>query len=106
MDGYPKTLEQAKILFAEENLAELDEEIDEEEERVTSDSVMPELVVSLEATDEFLIERVIQQSERDIQGTHYTEEHMMRRLKEYRYWSEYFVVHVLFRYVDEPGSRV
>ncbi|OAD61393.1 Adenylate kinase 7 [Eufriesea mexicana] len=84
MDGYPKTLEQAKTLFAEENLTEFDEEIDEDDEPVTNDTVMPELVVSLEASDEFLKERIIQQPEREIQGTHYTEEHMMRRLKEYR----------------------
>ncbi|KAK9300199.1 hypothetical protein QLX08_007043 [Tetragonisca angustula] len=85
MDGHPKTLEQAKALFAGENVAELDEELkDEETEIETTVSIMPELVVSLEAGDEFLKERIIQRPEREIQGTHYTEEHMMRRLREYR----------------------
>ncbi|XP_043522582.1 adenylate kinase 7-like [Frieseomelitta varia] len=85
MDGHPKTLEQAKALFAGENVDELDEELkDEETEIETTVSIMPELVVSLEAGDEFLKERIIQRPEREIQGTHYTEEHMMRRLKEYR----------------------
>ncbi|CAL7945211.1 unnamed protein product [Xylocopa violacea] len=84
MDGYPKTLEQARELFGGENLAGLDEEIDEEPETDTMDTIMPELVVSLEASDEFLKERIIQRPEREIQGTHYTEEHMMRRLREYR----------------------
>ncbi|KAK1121779.1 hypothetical protein K0M31_010090 [Melipona bicolor] len=85
MDGHPKTLEQAKALFAGENVAELDEELEDEEPEIeTTVSIMPELVVSLEAGDEFLKERIIQRPEREIQGTHYTEEHMMRRLKEYR----------------------
>ncbi|KZC14378.1 Adenylate kinase 7, partial [Dufourea novaeangliae] len=89
MDGYPKTLEQAKILFGGDNSKEVeDEEGDIDEEATDTDdanySIMPELVVSLEATDGFLIERIIQRPEWEIQGTHYTEEHMMRRLKEYR----------------------
>ncbi|XP_076749056.1 adenylate kinase 7 [Xylocopa sonorina] len=84
MDGYPKTLEQAKELFGGENLIGMHEEIDEEPETDGMDTIMPELVVSLEASDEFLKERIIQRPEREIQGTHYTEEHMMRRLREYR----------------------
>ncbi|XP_026668562.1 adenylate kinase 7-like isoform X2 [Ceratina calcarata] len=84
MDGYPKTLEQARELFGGENLAGVDEEVDEETEIDTVDTIMPELVVSLEARDEFLKERIIHRPEREIQGTHYTEEHMVRRLKEYR----------------------
>lgn len=92
MDGYPKTLGQVRELFAEGNLNEEEEEevVDEEAADATDVgySIMPELVVSLEASDEFLKERIIQRPEREIQGTHYTEEHMMRRLKEYRYWNE------------------
>ncbi|XP_071878435.1 adenylate kinase 7 [Bombus fervidus] len=84
MDGHPKTLEQAKTLFGGESLTEFDEELGEDAEIDTMHSIMPELVVSLEASDEFLKERIIQRPEKEIQGTHYTEEHMMRRLKEYR----------------------
>lgn len=84
MDGHPKTLEQAKTLFGGESLTEFDEELGEDAEIDTTQSIMPELVVSLEAGDEFLKERIIQRPEKEIQGTHYTEEHMMRRLKEYR----------------------
>ncbi|XP_043583830.1 adenylate kinase 7-like [Bombus pyrosoma] len=84
MDGHPKTLEQAKTLFGGESLTEFDEELGEDAETDTMQSIMPELVVSLEASDEFLKERIIQRPEKEIQGTHYTEEHMMRRLKEYR----------------------
>lgn len=86
MDGYPKTLDQAKDLFGMENLNEQDEQetYADEEAAVTDDSIMPELVVSLEASDDFLKERIIQRPEWEIQGTHYTEEHMTRRLKEYK----------------------
>lgn len=102
IDGYPKTYEQARILFehAEEMEDEVEEndeeevegerEEEEEEDRETFEdinlkaSIMPELVVVLEASDMFLIERIIDLPEREIQGTHYTEKHMIRRLKEYR----------------------
>ena len=84
MDGHPKTLEQAKALFAGEIVTELDEKLEDEEPEMETESIMPELVVSLEAGDEFLKERIIQRPENEIQGTHYTEEHMMRRLREFR----------------------
>ncbi|XP_076388236.1 adenylate kinase 7 [Megachile rotundata] len=87
LDGYPKTLEQARGLFGGENLNEtIEEEIEGETEtgETTGYTIMPELVVSLEASDDFLKERIIQRPEREIQGTHYTEEHMIRRLKEFR----------------------
>ncbi|XP_078052305.1 adenylate kinase 7 [Augochlora pura] len=90
IDGYPKTLDQAKKLFGK---SQSDEQVDEEEEEDFDEeaadafghyTIMPELVVSLEASDDFLKERIIQRPEWEIQGTHYTEKHMMRRLKEYR----------------------
>lgn len=84
MDGYPKTLEQAQMLFSGERADELEEEVDEEAETEVVTTILPELVVSLEASDDFLKERIIQQPEKNIQNTHYTEEHMIRRLKEYR----------------------
>ncbi|XP_076227677.1 adenylate kinase 7 [Nomia melanderi] len=85
LDGYPKTLDQAKDLFGTGSLNEEDEETYADEEAADADdSIMPELVVSLEASDDFLKERIIQRPEWEIQGSHYTEEHMTRRLKEYR----------------------
>ena len=91
IDGYPKTLEQTQMLFSGERADELEEEVDEEAETDMVTTILPELVVSLEASDDFLKERIIQQPEKNIQDTHYTEEHMIRRLKEYR-WS----AHVIF----------
>ncbi|KAI4491601.1 hypothetical protein M0804_002993 [Polistes exclamans] len=104
IDGYPKTYEQAKILFEyseeieeeeEEENEEEEEEEEEEDEEGEEDkeileemnvkaSIIPRLVVVLDASDDFLKERVINLSEREIQGTHYTEKDMIRRLKEYR----------------------
>lgn len=85
MDGYPKTIEQARKLFRinKENLEE--EEQFKKENIEIRNTILPELIVVLEASDEFLKERVINLPEKEIQNTHYTEKHMLRRLREYRY---------------------
>lgn len=88
MDGHPKTIEQARKLFLinKQNLEEEEEFEDNNIElRNTNIAILPELVVVLEASDEFLKERIINLSEKEIQNTHYTEEHMLRRMREYRY---------------------
>lgn len=77
LDGYPKTLQQAKNLFGDQD------EPDEEEQN--ENKIMPEAVIVLEASDEFLTERLLDLSEAEIQGTHYTEEHVIRRFREYRF---------------------
>ncbi|KAK7483562.1 hypothetical protein BaRGS_00025236 [Batillaria attramentaria] len=79
LDGYPKTLEQAKDLFA------LDDEEEAEEGKPSFDqTIMPEFVISLEATDEFLRSRVMHLPEAMVAGTHNTEKELMRRLADYR----------------------
>lgn len=89
MDGHPKTIDQAKYLFliSKESL-----EIDKEEGEFKdielgniNTAILPELIVVLDASDEFLKNRIINRPEREIQNTHYTEPHMLRRLREYRY---------------------
>jgi len=88
MDGHPKTLEQARNLFLiEESLEEIEGKFVDGnvEVRNVNTAILPELVVVLEASDEFLKERIINRPEREIQNTHYTEEHMLRRMREYRY---------------------
>lgn len=95
IDGYPKTLEQARMLFLisekdlkeEERIKKVEDEFENEDTEVKNVNVtiLPELVVVLEADDKFLKERIINLLESEIQGTHYTEEHMLRRMKEYRY---------------------
>lgn len=97
IDGYPKTFEQSRMLFlvSEEGLKEeeqmerekLEDEFEDEDTEVKNVDVtiLPELVVLLEASDKFLEERIMNLPESEIQSTHYTEEHMLRRMKEYRY---------------------
>lgn len=88
LDGYPKTLEQTIILFGRNGEEEEDavgEEDKDEEVETGIREIKPDLIISLEACDEFLKKRVIDLPERDVQGTHYSAEHMLRRLREYRY---------------------
>ncbi|KAJ8952850.1 hypothetical protein NQ314_007456 [Rhamnusium bicolor] len=49
-----------------------------------SNRIMPDFVISLQATDDFLCERIMKLPEREIQGTHYDEPNMIRRLAEFR----------------------
>jgi len=84
IDGFPHStlspMELAKEIFANEEEGE-----NEDENRLDYDvRLMPELIVSLEATDEFLRERVINLPESSVIGTHNTEEGLTRRLTEYR----------------------
>ena len=46
--------------------------------------MMPELIVSLDADDEFLRQRVMNLPEIVVVGTHLTEDGLMRRLADYR----------------------
>jgi len=46
--------------------------------------LMPELIISLDATDEFLRQRVMNMPESMVVGTHNTEEGLARRLAEFR----------------------
>jgi len=82
LDGYPKTLEQAKELFA---MGDHDDDMEErEKEGDYDDLIMPEFVFSLTASDEFLRNRVMHLKESVVSGTHNTEEGLQRRLIEYR----------------------
>ncbi|KAK0183537.1 hypothetical protein PV327_001574 [Microctonus hyperodae] len=74
IDGYPKTLAQAQRLFDSLTKKNNNEQI----------NIMPELVIILEANDEYLFERVIHLPEHEIQRTNHNLEPMLRRLREYR----------------------
>ncbi|XP_051834387.1 adenylate kinase 7 isoform X2 [Antechinus flavipes] len=82
LDGYPKTYEQAKDLFNQE------EEEEEEESRgkiPPFDKVtIPEFVFALDASDEFLKERVMNLPEAIVAGTHYVQDRFLRSLSNYR----------------------
>lgn len=83
LDGFPKTYDQAKELFNQE-----DEEEEEEELRgkmLPFDKlIIPEFVCSLDASDEFLKERVINLPESIVAGTHYNQDQFLRALSNYR----------------------
>jgi len=80
LDGFPKTYEQAKELFA----AGDEEESEDSRNTKFDQTIMPEIVLSLQASDEQLKNRVMNLPEEIIQGTHNTEEEFLRRLQEFR----------------------
>lgn len=81
LDGYPKTLTQAKELFVS---SEEDADPDDADKPNYETRIMPEMVVHLDAPDEFLKERVMALPEQVVHGTHNTEEGLLRRLAQYR----------------------
>ena len=61
-----------------------DDEAEEEGKASYDTTIMPEFVIALEATDEFLKNRVMNLPESVVAGTHNTEKELMRRLVDYR----------------------
>lgn len=92
LDGYPKTSEQAGEVYGglgggEEEESPGEGDMDDYEDRfaaIANSKIMPQYVFSLVAPDDFLCERIKRQQEKDIEGTHYTEPHMKRRLEIFR----------------------
>ncbi|KAJ8409139.1 hypothetical protein AAFF_G00241600 [Aldrovandia affinis] len=81
LDGYPKTYDQAKELFYGE-----EEEAEDPRSKMPlfNQKIIPDYVFSLNATDEFLKERVQNLPESVVQGTHYAQDQFLRRLAEFR----------------------
>ncbi|KAK9874968.1 hypothetical protein WA026_005783 [Henosepilachna vigintioctopunctata] len=90
LDGFPKTMQQVQELFGgtsldeEENIEEEDADEEDKIAAITNSKFMPEFVFSLQAPDSVLCERIKKLQEKDIEGTHYTEEHMKRRIENFR----------------------
>ncbi|KAM6201573.1 adenylate kinase 7 [Rhynchocyon petersi] len=82
LDGFPETYDQAKDLFSQE------EEEEEEEIRGKLSPfdklITPEFVCVLDASDEFLKERVMNLPENMVAGTHYSQDRFLRALSSYR----------------------
>ncbi|XP_004698865.1 adenylate kinase 7 [Echinops telfairi] len=82
LDGFPKTYDQAKELFNQEE--------DEEEEEIRGKVfpfdklIIPEFVCALDASDEFLKERVMNLPESVVAGTHYSQDRFLRALSNFR----------------------
>jgi len=98
LDGYPRTFKDACEVFLR-RIKKFDEEgneIEEEEPELEegeeksyegyepNPDIFPSNVLVMNGDDSFLVERVKNLSEKEIQGTHYTYEDMVRRLKAYR----------------------
>ncbi|XP_042548748.1 adenylate kinase 7 [Dipodomys spectabilis] len=82
LDAFPKTYDQAKDLFNQED--------EEEEEEIRGKMfpvdkiIVPEFVCDLDASDEFLKERVMNLPENIVAGTHYSQDLFLRALSTYR----------------------
>jgi len=74
VDGFPKTYDQAKTLY------EAGDDEDGESTGLADPATVPELVIDLTATEEFLKQRMMNLPEEIVQGTHNTEEGFLRRL--------------------------
>ncbi|KFM08613.1 Adenylate kinase 7, partial [Aptenodytes forsteri] len=82
LDGFPETYDQAKDLF---NLESEDEEEEIRGKIPKCDKLITsEFVISLTASDEFLINRIINLPERIVAGTHYTQDRFLQSLNLFR----------------------
>ncbi|XP_003214371.1 adenylate kinase 7 isoform X1 [Anolis carolinensis] len=82
LDGFPKTYELAKDLF---NLEEEEEEDDSRGKIHHFDKVItPDFIVSLNAPDEFLKNRIMNLPESVVAGTHYAQDRYLRALSLFR----------------------
>ncbi|KAF1600736.1 Adenylate kinase 7, partial [Eudyptes chrysolophus] len=81
LDGFPETYDQAKDLF---NCNEDEEEEIKGKIPKCDKLITPEFVISLTASDEFLINRIINLPERIVAGTHYTQDRFLQSLNLFR----------------------
>jgi adenylate kinase len=82
LDGYPKTYVDVKGVFLRPDKPA--EDGDENVPLVLDTTIAPQSVINFIASDEFLFERTSKLPESVIAGTHYTPQHMKRRLDNYR----------------------
>ncbi|CAN9502021.1 unnamed protein product [Ophioblennius macclurei] len=76
LDGFPETYEQAKEFFSG------DEDDDDDDD--VAGKIRPEFVLCLEASDNFLMDRVINLPESVVRKHNYGHDHFLRRLADYR----------------------
>ncbi|XP_057254977.1 adenylate kinase 7 isoform X5 [Pezoporus wallicus] len=81
LDGFPETYEQANDLF---NLESEDEQGAKIKISKYDTLITPEFVISLTASDEFLINRIINLPESTVAGTHYTPDRFLQALNVFR----------------------
>ncbi|NXJ61850.1 KAD7 kinase, partial [Rostratula benghalensis] len=81
LDGFPETYDQAKDLF---NCNEEEEEEIKSKIPKFNKLITPEFVISLTASDKFLINRIINLPESVVAGTHYTQDQFLQSLNLFR----------------------
>lgn len=81
LDGYPKTFDQATNLFGASGDEE--EEAAEDKKPPVNERLIPEFVFILEASNDYLRQRIMHLPEKVVAGTHNTELEFKRRLKSY-----------------------
>ncbi|KAM9014307.1 adenylate kinase 7 isoform 4-T4 [Ara ararauna] len=81
LDGFPETYEQANDLF---NFESEDEQGAKSKIPKYDTLITPEFVISLTASDEFLINRIINLPESIVAGTHYTQDQFLKALNVFR----------------------
>lgn len=87
LDGFPKTRDQAQALFEPDGEDEGAEEEGGEEdakEPKFNRHITPEIIIKLDASDDFLCKRIMNLPEKLVQDTHNNEEGLSRRLADYR----------------------
>ncbi|KFQ39472.1 Adenylate kinase 7, partial [Mesitornis unicolor] len=79
LDGFPESYDQAKEIFNMESQEEIRGKIPKYDKLI-----IPEFVISLSASDEFLINRIINLPEKVVAGTHYTQDRFLQSLHTFR----------------------
>ncbi|KAF5894796.1 adenylate kinase 7-like, partial [Clarias magur] len=102
LDGFPKTYSQAKELFCAEVNQTKDDHLKISNDSHSNESG-PEFVFFLDATDEFLEERVLNLPESVVQGTSLSVEKYFPHLATFR--KNYSEDECVLRYFDEFGIR-
>ncbi|XP_056261606.1 adenylate kinase 7-like isoform X1 [Seriola aureovittata] len=96
LDGFPKTYEQAKMIFIDEDTENQDTMV---KTPVYNTKITPEHVIALEASDDFLTKRVQGLPERVAEKTRCTQDEFLPRLMRYRQLST--AEETLLDYFDE-----
>ena len=93
LDGFPRCKADAKLIFMEE-IPQEKPEVPEGEEAAPeepvdpqfklNEKIVPQYCISIEADDAFLTQKAKDLPPEQVEGTHFNEAGMTRRLKEYR----------------------
>ena len=91
LDGFPRSQDDAKNIFMERHLknveaqpAEGEEEQEPEYDEVKNEKILPQYSIILEADDASLLQRAKELPPEKVEGTHHNDAGMQRRLKEFR----------------------